>query len=42
MKRLIERYGTGWIRTINDKGNPGGRDIGYEARSRGWPKKRTR
>jgi hypothetical protein len=22
MKRLIERYGTGWIRTINDKGNP--------------------
>jgi len=30
MKRLIERYGTGWIRTINDKGNPGGRDISYE------------
>ena len=30
MKRLIERYGTGWIRTINDKGNPGGLDISYE------------
>jgi YD repeat-containing protein len=30
MKRLIERYGTGWIRIINDKGNPGGLDISYE------------
>ena len=30
MKRLIERYGTGWIRTIDDKGNPGGLDISYE------------